>query len=136
MIGHRAVRHVPPEDLAEPVLIGARNVRIWRLVLALDAVELLPSDHAFLSLYRKRLPLGRIVNPLLQQQNGSAGAGLSLFDERSSGASIRLGFSDPSMKPGQVTIMLIGPARRLVGDRGEDRSAQRSPLRATSKTTS
>src|SRR5262249_30055560 len=48
VVGDGAVGHVAAEDLAEALLIGARDVRIGRLVLELDAVELPPADHLLL----------------------------------------------------------------------------------------
>ena len=56
VVGDRPVRHVPPEDLAEAVLVGAGDVRVGRLVLDLDAVPFHPPDHLLLLRDGERLP--------------------------------------------------------------------------------
>ena len=101
------------------------------LLLELDAVELGPADHALLLGDRKRLPGGRIVDPLLQEQHGAAGPWRPLWERGTSpGASISVGFSLAVDEAGQVAVVLVGPARRLLLNRGEpcergDRRARR-----------
>src|SRR4029077_13525642 len=66
VVHHGAVRHVAAKDLAEPVLVRARNVRVCRLVLELSAVILGPPNHLLLPGDRKRLPGRCVVAPLLE----------------------------------------------------------------------
>src|SRR5262245_6547545 len=115
--GHGAVGHVAAEDLAEVVLIGAGDVRVGRLVFELDAVGLAPADHQLLLRIGERLPLRRVVLPLLQEQDRSPGA---LFPVRHEHVLRRvdqirvLGAVDEAR---HVEVMPVRPARRLLCDR-------------------
>ena len=62
-----------------------RDVRVGGLVVELDAVGLRPADHLLLLGDRQRLPGGRVVRPLLQQQDRAARAWLAFGDEHDLG---------------------------------------------------
>ena len=81
-----------------------------------------------LPLDRERFPGGRVVRPLLQEQDvpPAPGSPSPMSDE--SGASMSVGFSRAVDEAGQVAIVLVGPARSLVGNRGE--AGQRGNRRA------
>ena len=87
----RPVRHVAAEDLAELILVGARDVRVAGLVVELDALVLRASDHLLLLRDRERLPGGRVVAPLLQEQDLPPAPGRPSGIVAISGASIRSG---------------------------------------------
>jgi hypothetical protein len=83
----------------EAVLVGARNVRVRRLVVELDAVGLRAADDALLLGDRKAFPGSRVVDPLLQEGKVPPAPGLPSGTRTTPGASINVGFSLPSMKP-------------------------------------
>ena len=100
VLGHRPVRHVAPEDVAEVVLVGARDVRVLRPGSSSTLSSFVRPITASCSLDRQRLPLGGLVLPLLQQQDRPAGARLAVGNEHGRRARRRgVGFSLPSMKP-------------------------------------
>ncbi len=117
VVGDGPVGHVPPEDVAEALLVRAPDVRVVRPVIELHAVELRASDHAFLLLDRQRLPGGGVVLPLLQEQDRAAGPGRAFGDEGDPRRVDQRGVLGPVDEAGQIQVVPVGPARGLLGDR-------------------
>jgi hypothetical protein len=91
-------------------------VRVGRLGVELDAVELRASDHPLLANVRQRLPRNGVVDPLLQEQDRPARPGAPLGDERELRRLDQAWVLGAVDEPGQVPIVTVRPARRLVGD--------------------
>src|SRR5437868_9646194 len=119
VVHDRSVRHVAAEDLAEPVLVRASHVGLRRLVLELVAVELRPPHRLLLLHDRQRFPRDRVMGPLLQEQDRPRGARASLGDQGELGRIDEAGVLGAVDEPGQISIVTVGPARRLLGHRCE-----------------
>ena len=114
MLLDRAIRHVAPENVPKFVLIGAGDMRIRWLVVELDAVALGAAHNALLPIDRQSLPLGHLMLPLLEQQHRAGGA-THPFGQQGCGRRVEqrriLGAIDES---GEVAVVLVRPARRLL----------------------
>src|SRR5262249_52931640 len=60
-----------------------------------------------------------VVLPLLQEQDGATGTWSTVGHQDQAGCLRRRGVLGPVDEPGQVTVTLVGPAVRLVGERDE-----------------
>ena len=79
---------------------------------------------------RKRLPRRGVVLPLLQQQDRAALAGLPVGHERDLRRLDQRRVLGAVDEAGEVAVVLVGPARRLVRDRGDGRERRdRRPRR-------
>jgi hypothetical protein len=61
VVGHRPIRHVPPEDLAETILIGTRHVGFGPFVFEFGALVLCAPDHVLNVVGAARDPHHRVV---------------------------------------------------------------------------
>src|SRR5690242_20713931 len=118
VVGDRSVGHVPSEDLPKGVLVGARDVGIGGLVVQLDTVRLPAADDALLIAVGQRLPVGRVVRPLLEEQDCPAAAGLALGNEHELRCLDQRRILRAVDEPSQVEIVPVRPARGLLGDGG------------------
>ena len=128
--GQRPVGDVAPEDLAERVLVGARDVRRRRLRVELLAVGLAPADVASCAVDRQRRPRrstscshcwsSRIAAALA----GRAGRRRSrrTSPRRASGSRCR-------PEAGQVAVVVVRPADDLVRQRRVRRRAPSTTAR-------
>jgi len=138
---HRAVvrdvpvGHVASEDLAEAILVGARDVGVRCLLLDLDAVGLRPPHYLLLPGDRQRLPRGHVVGPFLQEEDRPSGTRAAVGDQRDVRSIDQGGVLGAVDEAGQVAIVPVGPARRLFGHRGQPVEVG-DPSRAASKITS
>ena len=66
VLGHSPIGHVAPEDLPEPLLIRAPDMRLWCSVVEFHTIELGSTNHLLLSENWKRLPRDCVVTPLLE----------------------------------------------------------------------
>src|SRR5207237_1819758 len=98
-------------------LVGARDVRVRRLVVKLDAVGLPAADHLLLFGNRKRLPGGGVVRPLLQEQDRPARSGLTVGDQDEPGGLDQGRILCSIDEAGQVEIVPVGPAGGLCDNR-------------------
>jgi hypothetical protein len=119
VVGDGPERHVASEDLPEPVLVRARDVRVLGLVLELGAVVLRTPHHVLLPLDREGLPRGRVVDPLLEQEDRAAGTGTAFGDQRHVGRVDQARVLGAVDEPGQIPVVPVRPARRLLRDGGE-----------------
>ena len=106
-----SVGHVAAKDVPKLVLIGAGYMRVRRLVLEFDAVGLGASHDALLLLDRQSFPLGYLVLPLLQQQDGAGSAGNSFGQESCGGGVEQRGILRAIDEAGKIAIVAVRPTR-------------------------
>src|SRR6266704_2141231 len=87
------------------VLVGAPNVRLAGFVLELDAVELPAPHHLFLPSDWQRFPRGRVVGPLLQEQDGPSRSGIPLGDQGDLRSVDQAGILGPVDETGQIPVV-------------------------------
>ena len=114
-----AVGHVATKDVAEDVLVGAGDVRGGGLVLELDAVTLGAAHDLLLLVDGESFPLGDVVLPLLQQEDGAGGARNAFGEQGVAGGVEQGGVLGAVDEAGEVAIVLVGPARGFFDEGGE-----------------
>ena len=111
MVIDSPVGHVAAKDVSKLVLVGASDMRVWRLVFQLDAVELGAPHDALLLWNRLSFPFSDFVLPLLKQQHGTGSSG-DPFGQECRDRSIEqrriLGAID---EPGEIAIVSVRPTR-------------------------
>ena len=116
--GHRPVRDVPPEDLAERLLVGPGHVRCRRHRVQLRRVGPAAPDDRLLALGRQPLPGVRVVLPALEEQDRRPGAGRSLGHDGDVQRLDQRRVLGPVDEPGRVEVVVVRPADGLVDQGG------------------
>src|SRR3984957_6791119 len=85
MVVDASVGHIAAKDVPKLVLIGASHMRVRRLVLKFDTVELGATHDELLLMGRQRFPFSCLVLPPLKQQDCAGSSGNSVRQERREG---------------------------------------------------
>src|SRR4029077_11032051 len=109
MVIDASVGHVAAEDMPKLVLIGARYMRVRRLVLKFDAVGLGESHDALLLIDGQSFPLRDLVRPLLPQQDRAGSTGNSFRQESCGGSVEQRRILRAIDKAGKIAIVPVRP---------------------------
>ena len=118
MIADRSIRHVAAEDLAEGILIGLRHMRIRGTWIQFDAVRLCPSHGCFLLRHAQGFPRRRIVRPALDQEDAPPCSRRARRQQHNIRRFQQAGILRAIDEAGEITEALVGPAGKLIGQRG------------------
>jgi hypothetical protein len=105
-----SVRHVAAKDLPKLILIRTGDMRVRWFVLEFNAVALGASHDALLLSDRHRLPLRRLVLPLLQQQNRAGSTGNALRQKCVARSIQQCRILRAIDEAGQIAIVPVRPA--------------------------